>query len=96
VVGQSFYGVLLGSWCSSLFSSILGTEVDDARDGSWRCCFVVRLYLVAKPAHVGVDVDGLACRQDHPTACNHQMRRHGLLPDVALSHRYSGRWHLYG
>jgi hypothetical protein len=26
-------------WCSSWFPGIPGTEVDDARDDSWRCCF---------------------------------------------------------
>jgi hypothetical protein len=35
--------------------------VDDARDDSWRGSFVKRFYLVAKPSHVTVDVDGLAC-----------------------------------
>jgi hypothetical protein len=47
--------------CSSWFPHVVGTEVDDAQDGSWRRCFVTLLYLAAKPAHMGVDVDGLAC-----------------------------------
>jgi hypothetical protein len=47
--------------CSSRFSGILGAKVDDARDGSWRCCFAVWLYLVAKSSHVEIDVDELAC-----------------------------------
>jgi hypothetical protein len=34
--------------------------VDDAQDDSWKGCFTMLLYLVAKPSHVGVDVDGLA------------------------------------
>jgi hypothetical protein len=45
--------------CSSWFLGILGAEVD-VRDGSWRCFLVTLLYLAAKPAHVGVDVDRLA------------------------------------
>jgi hypothetical protein len=49
--------------CSSCLTVILGTEVDDAWDGSWRCCFVVWLYLVAKPGHVGSIWMGL------PTPC---------------------------
>jgi hypothetical protein len=40
--------------CSSCFPGVVGAEVDDARDGSWRRCFVVLLYLVTKPAHVGL------------------------------------------
>jgi hypothetical protein len=47
--------------CSSWFLDVPGTEVVDAHDGSWRCCFTVWLYLAAKPSDVGVDVDGLAC-----------------------------------
>jgi hypothetical protein len=46
--------------CSSVFLSVLGTEVDDAWDGSWRRCFMAWLYLAAKPSHVGVNVDRLA------------------------------------
>jgi hypothetical protein len=30
-----------------------------------------RLYLAAKPSHMGIDVDGLACLLHHPTSCNH-------------------------
>jgi hypothetical protein len=47
--------------CSSWFPGIHGTEVDDARGGSWRRCFLALLYLATKPVEVGVDVDGLAC-----------------------------------
>jgi hypothetical protein len=32
---------------------ILGTEVDDAWDDSWRGSFTKRLYLSAKPSHMG-------------------------------------------
>jgi hypothetical protein len=52
--------------CSSRFSDILGAKVDDARDGSWRHCFMVWFYLAAKPAHAGVNVDRLACPLHHP------------------------------
>jgi hypothetical protein len=54
------------------------------------------LYWAAKPPHVGVGVDGLACPLHHPMVCNCQMRGHGLLPGVVLSCRCSGRWHLPG
>jgi hypothetical protein len=48
------------------------------------------LYLAAKPTHVGVDVDGLACPLHYPMACGQQTKGHGLLPDVVLSHHCSG------
>jgi hypothetical protein len=32
------------------------------------------LYLVAKPSHMAVDVDGLSCPLHHPTACWCQTR----------------------
>jgi hypothetical protein len=35
--------------------------VDDTRDYSCRHCFTALLYLATKLAHVGGDVDGLAC-----------------------------------
>jgi hypothetical protein len=82
--------------CSSWFPGVLGTEVDDLRDSSWRRYFLAWLYLAAKPAHVGFDVDGLAYPLHRPTACSHQARGHGLLPVVVLSHCCSGRWHLSG
>jgi hypothetical protein len=74
VVGQSFHDALLGSQVFFLVLSVLGAEVNDARDGSWRRCFVEWLYLAAKPAHVGVDVDGLAYPLCRSTACNRQTR----------------------
>jgi hypothetical protein len=46
--------------CSLRLPGILGAEVDDARDNSWRGSFVKRLYLASRPSHVGFDVDGLA------------------------------------
>jgi hypothetical protein len=68
VVGQGFSGVLLGSLVfflapeySSRFPIILDAGVDDVWDSSWRCCFMVWLYFAAKPSHMRVDVDGLAC-----------------------------------
>jgi hypothetical protein len=42
-------------------------------------------YLVAKPSHTGVDVDGLAYPLHQPTICSYQMRGHGLLLSVVLS-----------
>jgi hypothetical protein len=60
--------------CSSWFLGILGTEVDDAWDGSWRHCFAMLVYLVAKPVDVGVDVDGLAYPLHHPMTCGRQSR----------------------
>jgi hypothetical protein len=76
--------------CSSWFPVVLGAEVDDARDGSWRRCFTMLLYLAAKPTHVGVDLDGLACPLHRPMACSRQMRRQGLLSGAVLSRHYSG------
>jgi hypothetical protein len=44
-----------------------------------------RLYLAAKPFHVGVNVDGIACPLHHPMVCSRQMRGHGLLSSATLS-----------
>jgi hypothetical protein len=44
-----------------------------------------RIYLAAKPSHVGVDVDGLACPLHRHTVCNHQTRGQGFLSGAALS-----------
>jgi hypothetical protein len=71
---------------SSGLLSVPGVEVDDARDDSWRRCFVASAYLPTKPSHVGVDVDGLAYPLHHHTTCSHQMRGQGVLSGVALSH----------
>jgi hypothetical protein len=62
----------LAPGCSSQFLSVLGAEVDNAQDGSWRHCFVAWLYLAAKPSHMRVDVDELACPLHGPMAYNHQ------------------------
>jgi hypothetical protein len=47
------------------------------------------LYLAAKPVHVGVDVDELACPLHRHMACGHQTRGHGLLSGIVLSRRFS-------
>jgi hypothetical protein len=65
-------------------SRLLGTEVDDVWDGSWRHCFTTLLYLAAKPAHMGVDVEGLAYLLHHPIACDCQTRGQGLLPGIVF------------
>jgi hypothetical protein len=93
---QTREGQLEQSWCSSGLLSILGAEVDDVQDESWRGSFVKRLYLSAKPSHMGVDVNGLAYPLHRPTAHSCQTRGQGLLPGAALSCRCSGRWHLSG
>jgi hypothetical protein len=51
----------LATRCSSWFPGILGAEVDDAPDRSWRQCFATWVYMAAKPSHLGVDLDGLTC-----------------------------------
>jgi hypothetical protein len=45
----------------------MGVEVDYARDDSCRGSFAAWFYLAAKSSHVGVDMDGLACRLHYPT-----------------------------
>jgi hypothetical protein len=39
-----------------------GVDVTAARDGFWGCHCLAFLGLAAKLSHMGVDVDGLACR----------------------------------
>jgi hypothetical protein len=51
-------------------SWFLGTKVDDARVSSWRHRHA-GLYLAAKPSHIGVNMDGLACPLHCPTVCDH-------------------------
>jgi hypothetical protein len=48
------------------------------------------LYLAAKLAYVGVDVDGLAYLLHHPMAYSRQTRGQGLLPGAVLFHHSSG------
>jgi hypothetical protein len=47
------------------------------------------LYLAPKPAHVGVDLHGLAYPLHSPMACSRQTRGQGLLLGVVLSHHCS-------
>jgi hypothetical protein len=51
--------------CSSYLLGVLGTDVDNALDDSWRGSFTMWLYLAAKPSHVEVDVAMLA----YPLIC---------------------------
>jgi hypothetical protein len=60
MVGWGFHVILVGSTifflppgCSFWLPGILGAEVEDVRDDSWRGSFVKWLYLAAKPSHVG-------------------------------------------
>jgi hypothetical protein len=76
--------------CSSFFPGVLGAKVDDARDDNWRHHFTALLYLAATPAHVGVDVEGLAYPLHRPMAYGCQTRGQGLLPGAVLSHRCNG------
>jgi hypothetical protein len=69
--------------------SILGAEVNNLWDGSLSHCFAALLYLAAKPACMGVDVDGLAYPLHHPVAYCLQMRGYGLLQGNVLSRHYS-------
>jgi hypothetical protein len=66
--------------------------VDDARDGSWRRCFTVLLYLAAKPRHMVVDVDGLAYPLHYPMAYGNQTRGQGLLPALSYPVVAVGWW----
>jgi hypothetical protein len=45
-----------------------------------------RLYLAAKPSHVGVNVDGLSCPLHCPTTYSRQSRAQSFLSGAALSH----------
>jgi hypothetical protein len=84
---RAFFGA---SVSSSWFSSILGGEVDNARDSSWRPYFMVLLYLAAKPTHVRVDADELVYPLHHSMACGRQSRGQGLLRGTVLSCHCSG------
>jgi hypothetical protein len=44
-----------------------------------------RLYLAAKPSHMGDEVDVLACSLHCPMVCSHQMWGHDFLSGAALS-----------
>jgi hypothetical protein len=54
---------------AQLSSRLPGTNVMGAREGFWDCHWLALVLLVAKPSHMGVDVDGLACRLHRPTTC---------------------------
>jgi hypothetical protein len=69
-----FRVLLLLPGCSFWLPGIPGTEVYDARDDSWSGSFVKRLYLVAMPSQLGVDVDGLAYPVHWPTSHSCQAR----------------------
>jgi hypothetical protein len=51
---------------------------------------------MAKPSHVGADVDGLADALHQPTVHSCQRWGQGHLPGIVLSYGYSGRWCLSG
>jgi hypothetical protein len=80
--------------CSSQLPGFLDAEMDNAWDDAWRGSFITWLYLAAKPSHVGVDVDGLACPLHRPMVRTNQMRGQGLPPGVVFSCCYSRRWRL--
>jgi hypothetical protein len=67
-------GQLKLPWCSSWLPGVLGAEVDDAQNDSWGGNFEAWLYMAAKPSHLRVDVDGLACPLHHPTVHSCQIR----------------------
>jgi hypothetical protein len=96
VVGWGFLAFFSPPMCSFWLSGVLGAEVVGARDDSWRGHFTVWLYLAAKPSHMGVDVDGLACPMHWHMVRSCQTRGQCLLPGVVLSCCCSGRWRLSG
>jgi hypothetical protein len=51
----------------SYSSRLSDVDVADAQDGSWGCLCFALVYLDAKPSHVGLDMDGLACPLHRPT-----------------------------
>jgi hypothetical protein len=69
-----FMALFWAPGCSSWLPGILGAEVDDAQDDSWRGSFVMWLYLTATLSHMGVDVDVLAYHLHWPTICSYQTR----------------------
>jgi hypothetical protein len=75
---------------SSRLPSVLRAEVDNAWDDSWRDSFAMWLYLMVKPSHVEVNVDGLAYLLHGSTVRSSQTREPGLLPGAVLSCRYNG------
>jgi hypothetical protein len=57
---------LQAAWLSS---QLLSVNVSGARDDFWGYIRLSLLHLVAKPSHVGVDKDGLACCLCCPMNC---------------------------
>jgi hypothetical protein len=49
-------------YAARLSSRLPGVDVAGDRDDIWGCHHLALLRLDAKPSHMGVDVDGLACR----------------------------------
>jgi hypothetical protein len=82
-VGWGFHGILVGSrvflpsrW--TMLEKVLGVGI------------VRRWFsLAAKPPHMGLGVDGLACLLHRPTTSSHETRGQGLLPGIVLSCRCS-------
>jgi hypothetical protein len=89
---RQFQSLLLTSQVFFQLPGTLGVEVDVAQDDSGRGCFAKRLYMVAKPSHVGVDVDGLACLCFGLRLIAARLGDKAYLPGAALSCRCSRRW----
>jgi hypothetical protein len=68
---------------------MLGTVLRDVVSRHW-------LYLAAKPSHMGVDVDGLACPMHRPTVYSFQTRGQSCLLGAVLSYCCNGWWRLSG
>jgi hypothetical protein len=60
-------------------------EMASAWDDSWSHHCFTWLYLAAKPSHVGVDVDGLACLLHHPMVYDCQTMGQRFLTGAAPS-----------
>jgi hypothetical protein len=73
-------------------SRLLGVHVGGARDRFWSHLYFAWLYLIAKPSHMGADMDGLAASY---IVLQSALIDEGIkLPDrrcPLLSH-YSGQW----
>jgi hypothetical protein len=87
-VSWGFHGILVGSILFLPLRLMMLEKV--LRVGAMRHWF----YMAAKPPHMGIIVDRLACPLHRPMACSHQTRGQGLLPGGALSCCYSGWWRL--
>jgi hypothetical protein len=76
-VGGCFPDILLGS--RELRWTMPGTVLGDA-------IMLHQRYLAAKPSHVGVDVDRLACLLHRPTTCSHHTWGQSFLSGASWSH----------